>query len=154
MADTLQTTIEQNVQDCSSRAISWTIHPLFEKCLRSVCVVFFLIGILSFVYQMTTSMVWVGLSLLIFAISLRQFFLPTAYFLYDDYVLCRCLFFEKRKKWEQIKNYYIDKNGVFLSPYERPSRLENLHGLYLIGANHRPDAMAFIREKLGDTETQ
>lgn len=154
MTEIRQTAMQQKIQNSEDRTISWIIHPFFERPVRGMCVVSLLIVLLNFVYHITTSLAWVIFSAFILAISLRQFFFPTVFILCDEHVVCRSLWHEKKMRWEHFKQYFVDKNGVLLSPFQRPSRLENFRGLYLIGANRRHEAMALIEEKLGSVETQ
>ncbi len=141
--------------DCSSKSsLTWVVHPLFARPLRGLLVTLLLAVLLTLVYLLTTSLVWVVFSGLVLAVSLRQFFLPTTFHLCDQAVVSRFLWFEKRRDWKQLKSYFPDRNGVLLSPFSGPSRLENFRGFYLIGANRRPEVMQFIRNKLNDRNDQ
>ena len=117
-------------------------------------VVLLLITVLLLIYYLTASLAWVVCSAVILVVSLRQFFLPTTFRLSDETVVCRFLCFEKKRQWKQLKTYFIDKNGVLLSPFGRPSRLENFRGFYLIGASRKPEVIEFIKKKLDHTRKQ
>ena len=134
--------------------LSWVAHPLFERPVRGLLVVLLLLALLVLIYYVTASLIWVAFSSLILIVSLRQFFLPTTFCLSDDTVVCHFLWFEKTKQWEQLNNYFIDKNGVLLSPFARPSRLENFRGIYLIGASGKPMVIEFIKKKFDDMRKQ
>ena len=146
--------MEQKEQSLGCKLISWNIFPLFEKPVRSIGVLLFLIILSFLVYEETASLIWVLFSILILIFSLRQYFLPTCYILYDEQIVCRCLCYQRKVRWEQLKNYFIDKNGVLLSPFQKPTRLENFRGLYLIGANQKPEVMALIKEKINQFNTK
>ena len=146
--------MEQKEQSLGCKLISWNIFPLFEKPIRSIGVLLFLIILSFLVYEETASLIWVLFSILILIFSLRQYFLPTCYILYDEQIVCRCLCYQRKVRWEQLKNYFIDKNGVLLSPFQKPTRLENFRGLYLIGANQKPEVMALIKEKINQFNTK
>ncbi len=134
--------------------LSWVAHPLFERPVRGLLVVLLLLALLVLIYYVTASLIWVAFSSLILIVSLRQFFLPTTFCLSDDTVVSHFLWFEKTKQWEQLNNYFIDKNGVLLSPFARPSRLENFRGIYLIGASTKPMVIEFIKKKFDDMRNQ
>ncbi|MHC4644559.1 MAG: hypothetical protein ACYTBJ_03585 [Planctomycetota bacterium] len=121
---------------------------MFSKPFQGLLAAVLLVALLALVYHMTASFVWVVFSGVVFAVSLRQFFLPTTFCLSEDEVVSRFLWFEKRRSWKELKSYFTDRNGVLLSPFPGPSRLESFRGFYLIGANHRPEVMEFIRRKL------
>jgi hypothetical protein len=62
---------------------------------------------------------------------------------------------ELRKKWSQYRSCYPDKNGVLLSPFVRPSRLENFRGTYIRFWNNREEVVSFVKtmiEKNRETE--
>jgi hypothetical protein len=46
-------------------------------------------------------------------------------------VKVRYLFTTVQKDMSSFRSYFPDKNGVLLSPFVGPSRLENFRGIYL-----------------------
>ena len=44
--------------------------------------------------------------------------------------------------------YYVDKSGVLLSPFIRPSRLENFRGLYVRFAGNKDEVMRIVSERI------
>jgi hypothetical protein len=71
------------------------------------------------------------LAFIILGGSLLPFFLPTEYVLYSGGLESVFLRVHRRFTWDQFRSYYPDKNGVLLSPFTHPSRLENFRGVYL-----------------------
>ena len=71
------------------------------------------------------------MAFVILAGSLFPFFLPTDYVLYAGGLESIFLGVHRRFTWDQFRSYYPDKNGVLLSPFTHPSRLENFRGTYL-----------------------
>jgi hypothetical protein len=51
---------------------------------------------------------------------------------------------KRNKKWTEFRSYYKDKNGVFLSPFPRPTRLENYRGLYIRFSENEEEVMDFV----------
>ena len=45
-----------------------------------------------------------------------------------------------------FRSFYTDKNGVLLSPFIAPSRLENFRGLYITFDNNRDAVLDFVKE--------
>ena len=111
-----------------------------------------LIALLVLIYYVTASLTWVAFSSVILIVSLRQFFLPTTFCLSDDTVVCQFLWFEKIKQWDQLNNYFIDKNGVLLSPFAGPSRLENFRGTYIKCFEHLDRVMEIVKTKIDFTK--
>jgi len=97
--------------------------------------------------------IWYGpffglLGLVILGGSLLPFFLPTDFQLTDAGVRRRYLGIDHQRSWSEFRSFYPDKNGVLLSPFPRPSRLENFRGLYVRFENNRKDVLAVIKDKV------
>ena len=53
------------------------------------------------------------------------------------------------KPWSDFRSFYADRNGVLLSPFARPSRLENFRGVYVrFGDSKRHEILDFIQRKV------
>ena len=89
---------------------------------------------------------WFILSFVLVGASILPYFIPTKYRLTDRGIAVRSMFTKKDKKWEEYKSYSVDKHGVFLSPFSRPSRLENFRGLYLRFHNNGEEIVAFVKK--------
>jgi len=107
----------------------WTVFPVRDNPRKGIIVILFLVMLLVGIY-LYYGLFWALLSSVILVGSLLQFFTPTTYVLLDDGVEVRSLYVQRRR-WEDVKRFYIDKRGVFLSPFAKPSRLENFRGVYL-----------------------
>ena len=81
--------------------------------------------------------------------SLSSFFLPTQYLLDNDKVRIKFFFTIREKKWGMFRSYYVDKNGVLLSPFEKPSRLENFRGQYIRFDRNKDQVVNFVKSKIG-----
>lgn len=114
----------------------------------SILIVIFLLAIWFVVYLTTRNPFLVALSVVIMLGSLSSFFLPTRYELDDDKVKIRYLLSMRERKWGMFRSYYVDKNGVLLSPFERPSRLENFRGLYIRFDNNQDQVVDFVKSKI------
>ena len=132
----------------SEEVLKWTTHPIKRNLKISVLVVFFLLLIFVYAYYTTQSYFFTVLSVVIMLGSLSPFFLPTNYELSDDRILVKFLFNNKIKEWREYRSFYVDKNGVLLSPFGTPSRLENFRGLYLRFNQNKEDVVNFVKEKI------
>jgi hypothetical protein len=83
--------------------------------------------------------------------SLAKFYLPTKYRLSDKRIMVKSTTQTVYKNWSQYRSFYPDRNGVLLSPFVRPSRLENFRGLYLIFENNKKDVIRFVENHIGKT---
>ena len=132
--------------------VEWSVWPLKENLLRSLAVILFLAAI---VWTLTSwfGPQWILPSTFILILFLSGFFLPTFYRLDTELVSIRGLITRRKRPWADFKKCYPGKKGVHLSPTERPTRLENLRGLYLPfgpdpSGERRRQVMDFIERKL------
>ena len=114
----------------------------------SILVVVFLFVIWYVVYLSTQNIILLALSVVIMLGSLSTFFLPTRYELDDDKVKIIYLLSTRERKWDTFRSYYVDKNGVLLSPFERPSRLENFRGLYIRFSQNKEQVVDFVKARI------
>ncbi len=61
-----------------------------------------------------------------------SFVTPTRYELTDEGVTVHRFWGRIHYPWSRFRRVVQDRNGVFLSPFARPSRLDAFRGLYLI----------------------
>jgi len=134
------------------RTMEWSVWPLKESFFRSLAVILFLAAI---VWTLVTwfGPQWILPSIFILVLFLSGFFLPTFYRLDSEQVSVRGLITRRKRRWTDFKKCYPGKKGVHLSPTERPSRLENMRGLYLpfgpdVSGERRRQVMDFIERKL------
>jgi hypothetical protein len=128
--------------------LKWSSHPLKKNVWVSILVVLFLFAVWLAVYLTTWSIFLLALSVVIMLGSLSTFFLPTRFELDDDKVKIIYLLSTRERKWDTFRSYYVDKNGVLLSPFERPSRLENFRGLYIRFNQNKEQVVDFVKAKI------
>ena len=128
--------------------LQWSSLPVKKNIWVSIGVILFLFAIWFSVYLTTSNPFLVALSVLIMLGSLSSFFLPTRYLLDDDKVRIKFFFTIREKKWGMFRSCYVDKNGILLSPFERPSRLENFRGLYIRFDRNKDQVVDFVKEKI------
>jgi hypothetical protein len=50
--------------------------------------------------------------------------------------------------WTQFRSFYPDPNGVLLSPFAHPSRLENFRGIYLRYHGQADQVLRIVAERI------
>jgi hypothetical protein len=101
------------------------------------------------VYSWTSSAVFTALAMIILVGSLAGFFFPTVYKFYEGHVEVRYTVSSVKREWSQFRSFYPDRNGVLLSPFATPSRLENFRGVYLrFGRCERSRVLEIIKSKI------
>jgi len=128
--------------------IRWATHPVKRNTKISILVILFLLVVWFLVYLTTFSPLLTILSVVIMLGSLSPFFLPTYYELDDEKIKVKFFFNTKEKEWNMFRSFYVDKNGVLLSPFERPSRLENFRGLYVRFNQNENEVVDFVKSKI------
>ena len=128
--------------------LRWSTHPAKRSAKISILVILLLFVIWLLVYLTTFSPLLTVLSVVIMLGSLSPFFLPTYYELDEKKVRVKFFFNTKEKEWSTFRSFYVDKNGVLLSPFEGPSRLENFRGLYVKFNQNREEVVDFVKSKI------
>jgi hypothetical protein len=128
--------------------LKWSTHPVKKSSKISILVILFLFVVWFLVYLTTFSLLLTILSVVIMLGSLSSFFLPTYYELDEKKIKVKFFFNTKEKEWSMFRSFYVDKNGVLLSPFEKPSRLENFRGLYLRFSRNKDEVVDFVRSKM------
>jgi hypothetical protein len=135
-------------QNSNATAIQWTVHPIKRNWKVSAGLGLFLVILCAAIYFSFSSATFLLLSVVILVSSLASFFFPTTYTLRDDCITVRSLLRRFSRQWGFFKSYYPDKNGVLLSPFSSPSRLENFRGVYIKFGHNRAEVVDFIKEKM------
>ena len=129
----------------------WIVHPLKENWKKSTCLILFLLSFCIAIYLAFQTSFYVILSAVVLFGSLKAFFLPVKYALYSDKVTIHSFFSKRSKPWTAFHSYYVDKNGILLSPFETPSRLENFRGVYIrFGNIDKMEIIDFIKQRMGE----
>jgi len=133
--------------------LKWSSHPVRKRTLISILVILFLFVVWLVVYLTTSSLLLTVLSVVIILGSLSSFFLPTHYELDQKKVRVRFFLTTREREWDAFRSFYVDKNGVLLSPFEKPSRLENFRGLYMRFNRNKDQVVDFVKSRITVKET-
>ena len=119
-----------------------------ENRTQSALLILFLLLLFSGIYWLFQSVFVVLLSAIFVTSPLYRYFVPFRYELYEHQLVVTAPFYRLTKAWSNFRSYYVDKNGVLLSPFTKPSRLENFRGVYLRFGANRLEAVDFIKSKI------
>ena len=129
--------------------LSWTVHPLVENRRKSVLLVLFLALLLFGIYWGFQSVSVALLSAIFLLGSLYKYFLPFHHQCEADKLIITSCCYRLERSWETFRSFYVDANGVLLSPFVRPTRLENFRGVYVRFGKHTPEKVIdFITSKV------
>lgn len=132
-------------------SIEWQVHPAKRRPWVTVVVSVFIL-LVSFLVLVATGSKWFSFfSLVVLFASLAKFYFPTGFRLDEQGVTIKTTTQTLRKDWSLYRSFYPDKNGVLLSPFPSPSRLENFRGIYLIFDRNRDEVVAFVERQMKQT---
>ena len=129
---------------------TWRVHPLRENWTRSILLSLFLLLLFSGIYWLFQSVFVALLSAIFVTGSLYRYFVPFRYELYEHELVVSAPFYRLTKPWSDFRSFYVDNNGVLLSPFAKPSRLENFRGVYVRFGANRSEVLDFIKYKISN----
>ncbi len=129
--------------------LTWSVRPCTmerKKCVYvSVVILLFgfvvLLGFRDFFLAVLSVAILVG--------SLHSYYFETSYVLNLEGVEVRGLFGRQRKAWSGFKSFWVDKNGVTLSPFAKRSWLEHYRGARLLFRHNRCEVVEYVAARLG-----
>ena len=127
----------------------WVVHPLFDSPRKSVFLVLFLVFLVIGIQFLFDSFGVAFLSIFFLFGSLRQYFFPVRYEVYDDRITVSSFFFKQNRLWNEFRSYYIDQHGILLSPFSKPSRLESFRGIYVRFGLDKSVVQDLVQSKVG-----
>ncbi len=129
------------------KKISWTSHPARENPVKLGMVVTITTLFLIF-FWFVAGPWWCVLTIVVVFLSLYSFWLPTRYTLDDEGIEVSRFLYRRRFPWSRFRRYEIDRGGIFLGTFRKPSRLDPFRGLYLLGAQKEPEAADLVKRML------
>lgn len=133
----------------NKQTLQWSVYPVRENWRISILVIVLLLFVWISIYFLFNEIIWVILAIILLGGSLLPFFTVTRYHLDEHEVRVYRFLTSTRKQWSAFRSYYPDKQGVLLSPFTKPSRLENFRGVFLRFGNNRQEVLRFIEQKIG-----
>ena len=126
----------------------WSSHPVTESRKKTTFLILFLIALFVGIY-MLLGVIWFVISFVFIISSLVQYFMKTYYTLSENSIEIHTFLTHLKKEWTYYRSFYEDKNGIFLSPFKKHSRLENFRGIYLrFGSGNRDKIRSIVKEKI------
>lgn len=131
----------------SEGGLGWQIHPLADESWLKSALLIVLVVALSLAAGIGFEDPFYGLfSLGVLTASLSRYWLPTYYHLDEQGVWTVHLGWRGRRRWCQFRRMEICDQGIFLSPFLRPTRLDAFRGILLrCRANDRDEIARYVR---------
>jgi hypothetical protein len=151
--DTSPAASEDEKPSGDGEVLEWVCHPVRRRPLVSVAVTAFIVLVGVVVYLASSSNAITVLALVVLLVSLAKFYFPTVYQLNEKGVIVKTTTQKIFKEWSMYRSCYPDKNGILLSPFARPTRLENFRGLYVMFAGNAEQVTAFVKKRIGSKDS-
>jgi hypothetical protein len=126
--------------------LRWTVHPLLEEpAAKSVLLIAIILGITAGVTISFESGPFGFLSFAFLSGSLSRYFLPTRYALDEAGVCIVHAGVRRRIPWQRVRRVNVSRDGILLSPTERPSRTDSFRGCFLRFRGNGDEVTHFVR---------
>lgn len=113
------------------QSLNWSVHRLKESPGKSVVVGVFLVVFLVFSwFAFGPGLTLVAL--LVFALALNTWYLPTTYTFDRDGITMNKRLFSHTYPWDQFRRFFRTTGGVVVSPFSRRTFLDAFRGVHLL----------------------
>ena len=128
--------------------LAWQVHPLAEApVLRSVTLTGILLALSVAVGFSFDGFGYGFLCLAILAGSLSRYFVPTRYRADETGVETSHLGVRRRIAWHQVRRAFVAPDGIYLSPFASPSRLEAFRATFVRFGRNRETVLRYVRDR-------
>jgi hypothetical protein len=134
------------------QAIQWVSWPLRdERPRKTASLLAIMVGTAAISFMLAP--VYGLLAVLMLFILLGPYFLPSRFEVTEGGVLKRFPLFSRNRPWSVYKRFVLQEDGVFLSPFPHPSRLDSFRGDFLrfSRTTDRQAVMDLVRKNVGGT---
>ncbi len=131
----------------AGETLRWRSFPLVDDFPRSLVLVAAVVAICVVVAMAFGGAGYGLLSLALLGVSLARYFVPTNFELDEEGATVRLLGQVRRVPWSQVRRVSVDRTGVHLSPFARPSRLDSFRGTYLRFAGNADEVVSFVKRR-------
>lgn len=128
--------------------VRWRSCPLKDDLPRSLVLVGVYVGLCALVGVAFGGAGYALLSAVLLGASLARYFLPTDFELDEHGVTVRFLRQARKVPWSRVRRVSVQRAGVYLSPFEKASRLDSFRGTFLRFADNSDEVVSFVKSKL------
>ena len=111
---------------------SWVCHPLVEEPWpKSAALAAAILAFSGLAWVAFEGLLYGAIALAVLTGSMSRFLLPTSYEIGTAGIAVSHLFRRRLRPWEEVRRVEVRRDGLFLSPFARPNRLDSFRGLFL-----------------------
>jgi len=135
----------------ASDVIAWVSLPARDEPWRKTLFLLAIIAVMAVLASFQGGLFLGALALLLVLILMGPYFLPCRFEISDRGVKKWFPLFNRDRPWSVYKRYVPQKDGVFLSTFAAPSRLDSFRGDFIrfSAGTDRQRVMDLVRKHLG-----
>lgn len=133
---------------------TWTSHPLRDEPMpKSVFLILIILSSSFIIGWSFQSYTFALVSCVLLSTAMSRYFLPTRYTLDENGFVITHLGFKKTYAWSQFHRADPHPDGIFLSPFTKPHRLDTFRGQFLKAGTQTPEVFHVIQQRLKNKAT-
>lgn len=130
----------------TSCELRWTSHLLRDEAgWKSLALIVLIAGFSAGACYSLEGIVYALIACAVLVAAMSRYLLPIHYCLTEREVAVTHAGMTRRLPWDCFQNFRIHPDGVFLSPFRRPSRLDSFRGCFLRFKDNRDEVLAVVR---------
>jgi len=118
------------VEDQRKTLMEWTVHLARRQPVKAAIVVLIIALTLAIGWLWVHPLIAFLMGLFLLN-AVGEFLFSLRFRVTKEGIEVSSFLHDRKLRWEQIRRMEVYANGVFLSPYPKPSRLDNLRGIWL-----------------------
>lgn len=134
------------------KPITWTSHPLRDEARsKSALLIAMILGASLAVGFSFESIGFAILALCVLSASVSRYFLPTHYALDAEGIAISHIGLRRHHPWGHFRRADRHPDGVFLSPFVQPHRLDTFRGHFLRADSCADEVYHAVRSLIAET---
>ncbi len=131
----------------NAQTLQWSAHPLVEESrFKSATLCLALVAFPSLAALSFNSILYGAISLVILIAAMSRYLFSTRYLLDGSGLETEHLWWKKRRTWSDFGRARIRRDGLFLSPFERPHRLDSFRGEFIRCRGNQESVSSFVEQ--------
>jgi len=142
--------------DLDNNLFHWTSFPLLDKPKHTIATFLVIIIVTWLLWEITINAweqpLYYMLGIFMLFVGIIPYFVPTQYYFFDKGIVVIYPIVKIEKLYSDFGCFYADKNGIMLSTFSRPRRLDSFRGQsirFSRDKNEREEIIEFLKDKVG-----
>ena len=133
------------------QTLQWSVHPLVEESrFKSASLCLALVAFSSLAAFSFDGVLYGVVSLVTLVAAMSRYFFSTRYLLDGSGLEMEHLWWKKRRTWSDFGRARTRRDGLFLSPFKRPHRLDSFRGEFVRCRGNQECVSLFVEQHVSD----